>query len=86
MVFLFFFNVVFFGTLYSINILHVITCCVVPPTSLKRAMVYKFPWGSTENMPRLMGITPHISLISKMGPVINKQGAIVKKVVHAVKL
>ena len=59
-------------TLHPPNRLNVIPFFMVPPHSLLRAVVYKFLWDDTENMLRLMGISPNISLLSKMDLVIIK--------------
>ena len=47
------------------NCLHLIPFYISPPPYLFNSAIYKFPWGSTENIPHLVGIPPHVSLFSE---------------------
>ena len=72
-------------TLNLENCLHTITCLMETPTSLLHALVYKCPWVK-KNMLSLIGIPPHIYLISKIDILLNNQSVIVERVVDTFKL
>lgn len=59
---------------------------ISPHDVLLKEAVYRLPWESTLLTPRLTGIPPHVTLLSKMNLLLEKQDAMVDTVIEKIKL
>jgi len=61
--------------LHMSNRLRSIPLFMAPPEELLKGAVYKYPWEMTDITPRLTGIPPHVTMLTKMDTLLKNQDA-----------